>query len=337
MTMYDSVPKEIAARVQSTADGVVIGRDLAQAAARDARDFLERVPAATVDHAFLRYTASNHPAYLAGRPTKPAKWPVPRIVVVVSVLAVALAVLAGGASGALAAVVLLLSIGGLLGLKARQVRRHRQRMIADEQARAASNPWPFGAQRVPAFNPDAEHGSTRVETRLVGLAVLLSEEIRRSPAWNDPVLDEHRVRINLDATLQDISGRAYRVWRLRTETPYTHGDSAVSPLLNEQLAEYTNAARMAENALRDHVAALAEYLGELRPVEHLLADLSALRRTADAGTNDLLRQVYADAMGNQADAIRFHQHADELRDLAANLDAQFRYLREQVARTQLRM
>ncbi|BDH57958.1 hypothetical protein [Tsukamurella sp. PLM1] len=165
--------------------------------------------------------------------------------------------------------------------------------------------------------------------------MLLTEEIRRSPAWTNPLLDQHRVRINLDATLQDISHRAYRVWRMRTDTPRPSGESPVAPALAHHVDEYTHAARMAESALRDHVAALAEYLGELRPVERLLNDLALLDRANTSAHRELLDQLYRDAVGNEADARRLQEHTDELRDLQASLDTQFHFLREQVARTNL--
>lgn len=332
--MPDTVPQEIALRVTSAADAVVIGREHAQVAARDASSYLTNIRPTAIDDAFRRYTASNNPAYLARLRTPAAPWGVPAWVWIFGAIAVFAA--GGAAVGAEFGLLLLFASGcGLVILRAWQKAQHRKNYTATEEARLAANPWPFQAERMPAYNPDAEPGNSRVETRLLGLAVLLSEEIRRSPAWNNPILDQHRVRINLDATLQDISHRAYRVWRLRTDTPRPSGESTVTPALAEHLDEYATAARMAENALRDHVAALAEYLGELRPVERLLHDLQLLDRTNTTAHRELLDQLYRDAVGNEADARRFQQHADELRDLQASLDTQFHFLREQVARTNL--
>ncbi|GAA1076012.1 hypothetical protein [Tsukamurella spumae] len=333
--MADTVPQELAARVIAAADAVPVGREQAQVAARDASHFLQRLRPGTIDDAFRRYTASNNPAYLASarnavpEPSlKSGLW----ITLIVIAFIVGTAVTESMAGGLIA---LLLTGGGVVGYQAWRRHAHERRLEEREQARLAANPWPFQADRMPAWNPDAEPGDTRVETRLLGLAVLLTEEIRRSPAWNNPILDHHRVRINLDATLQDISHRAYRVWRMRTDTPRPSGESSVSYALAQHVDEYTQAARMAENALRDHVAALAEYLGELRPVERLLNDLHLLDRTNTGAHRELLDQLYRDAVGNEADARRFQHHADELRDLQASLDTQFHFLREQVARTNL--
>ncbi|ADG79158.1 5-bromo-4-chloroindolyl phosphate hydrolysis protein OS=Tsukamurella paurometabola (strain ATCC 8368/ DSM / CCUG 35730 / CIP 100753 / JCM 10117 / KCTC 9821 / NBRC 16120 / NCIMB 702349 / NCTC 13040) OX=521096 GN=Tpau_2555 PE=4 SV=1 [Tsukamurella paurometabola] len=332
--MAETVPKDIAVRVTSAADAVVVGREMAQVAARDASAYLEGIRPAAIDDAYRRYTASNNPAYLASlRPTA-TPWGFPAGMWVA--LGVALFIM-GTAIGSMefGFLLLLLTGGGLGGLRIWQSVQHKKTFAATEQARLAANPWPFQADRTPAYNPEAEPGNTRVETRLLGLAVLISEEIRRSPAWNNPILDQHRVRINLDATLHDISHRAYRVWKLRTDTPRPSGESTVTPVLAEHLDEYATAARMAENALRDHVAALAEYLGELRPVERLLHDLQLLDRTNTSAHRELLDQLYRDAIGNEADARRYQQHADELRDLQASLDTQFHFLREQVSRTNL--
>lgn len=330
--MAETVPQEIAARVVHSAEVVPVGREQAQVAARDASAYLQSLRAPAVDDAFRRYTASNNPAYLASIPQRRAPWGIPAWVWIFGVIAV---FVTGQAAIGAGLVALLLVGGGLAGFRAWQLTQHKKQLTAREQDRLAANPWPFMAERTPAWNPEAEPGGTRVETRLLGLAVLLTEEIRRSPAWNNPILDQHRVRINLDATLQDISHRAYRVWRMRTDTPRPSGESPVMPALAEHLDEYSHAARMAENALRDHVAALAEYLGELRPVERLLHDLNLLDRTNTGAHLELLDQLYRDAVGNEADALRFQHHADELRDLQASLDAQFHFLREQVARTNL--
>ncbi|WP_019204335.1 hypothetical protein [Tsukamurella sp. 1534] len=333
--MADSVPQEIAVRVAAAAEGVTVGREHAQLAARDASGFLESISPMTVDDAYRRYTANNNPAYLARlRPpdTGPRISPMGLVIALAAVFVLGAAV-TSSMTGAF--IGLLIAGGGAAGYRIWQNQRRAQQREEAEERRLAQNPWPFQADRTPAYNPDAEPGSTRVETRLLGIAVLLAEEVRRSPAWNNPILDQHRVRINLDATLQDISHRAYRVWRLRTDTPRPSGDSPVTSALAEHLDEYATAARMAENALRDHVAALAEYLGELRPVERLLHDLQLLDRTATGAHRELLDQLYRDAVGNEADARRFQEHADELRDLQASLDTQFHFLREQVARTNL--
>ncbi len=330
--MAETVQKDIAVRVTAAADAVPVGREQAQVAARDAWHYLDGLRPAAIDDAYRRYTASNNPAYLASIPQRRPSWGVPAWVWILGTIAV---FVVGQAATGYGIIALLLVGGGLAGLRAWQLHDHRKKREQNEQARLAANPWPFQADRMPAWNPDAEPGATRVETRLLGLAVLLTEEIRRSPAWNNPILDHHRVRINLDATLQDISHRAHRVWRMRTDTPRPSGASAVTPALAPHVDEFTQAARMAEEALREHVAALAEYLGELRPVERLLGDLQILDRTSSGAHRELLDQLYRDAVGNEADARRFGQHADELRDLQASLETQFHFLREQVARTNL--
>ncbi|NMD57194.1 MULTISPECIES: hypothetical protein [Tsukamurella] len=332
--MAETVPQEIAQRVTTAADAVPVGREQAQAAAHDAAHYLQNLRATAIDDAYRRYTASNTPGYLAhlqyGPPPQIKKGAA--IVVVIGALVVSSVVATAGIP---AIVVFLLAAVGVAGFHFWRLAQYRSRIAEREQARLDANPWPFRAERTPAYNPDAEPGQTRVETRLLGVAVLLTEEIRRSPAWNNPILDQHRVRINLDATLQDISHRAHRVWRMRTDTPRPSGESPVTQALADHVDEYTHAARMAENALRDHVAALAEYLGELRPVERLLGDLQILDRTNSSAHRELLDQLYRDAVGNEADALRFQHHADELRDLQASLDTQFHFLREQVARTNL--
>ncbi len=334
--MSESVSGDIAERVEAKAEADPVARQRAIVAARDARCYLHGVRHEAIEGAYLRYTASNTPAAQVARARTKPTWRYPAWAVVCGGI---VALVVGAASGdAAAGIVTWAAFAALLGCltwKQNQLRRKRYEQL--EAQLAASNPWPWGAERVPAHNPDAERGSTRVETRLLGLAVLISEEIRRSPAWNNPILDQHGVRIDLDATLGDISGRAYRVWRIRTDAAWPLGQSEFATVLHQQFAEYAQAARMAEAALRDHVAALAEYLGELRPLERMLRDLALLRRAAEHCDDRLLRQLYADATGGWTDAARVRDHATDLRDLSVSLDAQFQYLREQVRRSQLLM
>ena len=47
------------------------------------------------------------------------------------------------------------------------------------------------------------------------MATLLGRDIRSNPAWNSGLLDIHRVRIDLEQTLDDIYPRAQRIWRAR--------------------------------------------------------------------------------------------------------------------------
>ncbi|MCS3782149.1 hypothetical protein [Tsukamurella ocularis] len=332
--MAETVPQEIAHRVTTAADAVPVGREQAQAAAHDAAHYLQNLRATAIDDAYRRFTASNTPGYPARLQYRspPQIKKGAAVLVVIGALVVSSAI---ATSGVPAILIFLLAAAGVAGFHLWRLTRYKNRIAEREQARLAANPWPFRAERTPAYNPDAEPGQTRVETRLLGVAVLLTEEIRRSPAWNNSLLDQHRVRINLDATLQDISHRAYRVWRMRTDTPRPSGASPATPALAQHIDEFAHAARMAEDALRDHVAALAEYLGELRPVERLLGDLQILDRTNSSAHRELLDQLYRDAVGNEADALRFQSHANELRDLQASLDAQFHFLREQVTRTNL--
>lgn len=332
--MSASVPEDIATRVTTKAESDPFARDRALVAARDARNYLGNVADLAVQDAYLRFTASNNPAAQALR-ARQLDRPTWSYLAWVLLGGGFVALIAGAVvSSAVAALAFwVLIAAGLGALKYKQRTSKKERYRRQEEALLEANPWPWGAEHVPAHNPHAEHGSTRVETRLLGLAVLITEEIRRSPAWNDPVLDRHAVRIDLDATLTDISQRAYRVWRIRTEAGVPQGDSIYSAALHQQFEEYSEAARAAEHALRDHVTALAEYLGELRPLERMLHDLELLNRASGHGNDDLLRQLHVDATGGRADAVRVRDHATQLRDLSANLDAQFHYLREQVHRS----
>jgi hypothetical protein len=53
------------------------------------------------------------------------------------------------------------------------------------------------------------------EPHLVAVATLLARDIQASPTWHSELLDIHRVRIDLDRTLDQIYRRAHRIWRAR--------------------------------------------------------------------------------------------------------------------------
>ncbi len=96
------------------------------------------------------------------------------------------------------------------------------------------------------------------EPHLVAVATLLGRDIRSSLAWNSELLDIHRVRIDLEQTLDDIYVRAHRIWRARANlVPPPSKDPA--DVVARRNAEITDAAADAWNTLVALMRQLQDY------------------------------------------------------------------------------
>ena len=135
------------------------------------------------------------------------------------------------------------------------------------------------------------------EPHLVAVATLLGRDIRSSPAWNSELLDIHRVRIDLERTLDDIYLRAHRVWRARANlVPPPSKDPA--DVVARRNAEITAAAGDAWNTLVALVRQLQDYRKSLTPVDAIFAEIRALQQSSLRITDDAVRQLHVDAAGN---------------------------------------
>ena len=95
------------------------------------------------------------------------------------------------------------------------------------------------------------------EPHLVAVATLLGRDIRSSPG-NSELLDIHRVRIDLDQTLDGIYSRAHRIWRARANlVPPPSKDPA--DVVARRNAEMSDAAADAWNTLVALVCQLQDY------------------------------------------------------------------------------
>lgn len=56
------------------------------------------------------------------------------------------------------------------------------------------------------------------EANLVAIAQIIGQKILGCPIWHTPVLDQHDVRIDVDAAIRDVAIRAYRMWRSHADT-----------------------------------------------------------------------------------------------------------------------
>ena len=170
------------------------------------------------------------------------------------------------------------------------------------------------------------------EPHLVAVATLLGRDIRSSPAWNSELLDIHRVRIDLEQTLDDIYSRAHRIWRARANlVPPPSKDPA--DVVARRNAEITDAAGDAWNTLVALVRQLQDYRKSLTPVDAIFAEIRALQQSSLRITDDAVRQLHVDAAGNTLHTGAVGAATVELADLNANLAARLATLRQSLTAT----
>ena len=170
------------------------------------------------------------------------------------------------------------------------------------------------------------------EPHLVAVATLLGRDIRSSPAWNSELLDIHRVRIDLERTLDDIYLRAHRIWRARANlVPPPSKDPA--DVVARRNTEITDAAADAWNTLVALVRQLQDYRKSLTPVDAIFAEIRALQQSSLRITDDAVRQLHVDAAGNTLHTGAVGAATVELADLNANLAARLATLRQSLTAT----
>lgn len=170
------------------------------------------------------------------------------------------------------------------------------------------------------------------EPHLVAVATLLGRDIRSSPAWNNDLLDIHRVRIDLERTLDDIYLRAHRIWRARANlVPPPSKDPA--DVVARRNTEITDAAADAWNTLVTLVRQLQDYRKSLTPVDAIFAEIRALQQSSLRITDDAVRQLHVDAAGNTLHTGAVGAATAELADLNANLAARLTTLRQSLTAT----
>ena len=164
------------------------------------------------------------------------------------------------------------------------------------------------------------------EPHLVAVATLLSRDIRSSAAWNSDLFDIHRVRIDLEQTLDGIYSRAHRIWRARANLvppPTRHRDDMVA----RRNTEITDAACHAWDTLVELVRQLQDYKRQLAPIDAVFSEITALQQSSLRITDDAVRQLHVDAAGNTLHAGAVGAATIELAELNANLAARLRTLR----------
>lgn len=111
------------------------------------------------------------------------------------------------------------------------------------------------------------------EPHLVALSQLIADDIVTSDTWRDYDILQHRARIDLVATLNDIRLRAHRIWRTNISGYYD----------TEPPVQVQRAAETAWEVLVQIVGQLADYCKALQALDALSRQRQALYRQAHAG------------------------------------------------------
>jgi hypothetical protein len=170
------------------------------------------------------------------------------------------------------------------------------------------------------------------EPHLVAVATLIGRDIRSSAAWKSDLFDIHRVRIDMDQTLDDIYLRAHRIWRARANLvppPTKDPDDVVA----RRNAEIADAATDAWETLVELMRQLQDYHKQLAPIDAVFAEITALQTSTLRVTDAAVHQLHVDAAGNTLQSDTVNEASAELADLNANLAARLRTLRQSLTTT----
>ncbi|MFW0793223.1 hypothetical protein AAFP30_05375 [Gordonia sp. CPCC 205515] len=267
-------------------------------------------------YAYLRHTASNRPA-----PAPPRRHPAGsfwgwclRHRPIAIIIALFLWAYLGGITGSV-------TIGGLLVatmvgaiIVVQTWPRRRRTPPAD------TNPWPFGADRVPGYGHLAgESRLLRPEAELLGIAVLLVEGIRVSPIAKNNVIIVGNLLHQVEQSLQGIGHECYRIWQIRSslEAPETHTD--VGAALQAALDQRIGMVQRNWRELLDNVAQLAELAVNVDAYTKLLRD------------HERHQRLIAESPGYPMPAMP-HPQWQQLQEMQVNLAAQVGFINDTARR-----
>ncbi|MEE4025038.1 hypothetical protein V1Y59_18275 [Gordonia sp. PKS22-38] len=201
----------------------------------------------------------------------------------------------------------------------------RPRIVRFPDNARTANPWPYGAERTPAHGELAgESTLLRPEAELLGIAVLLVERIKASPAARSHVITAGQILPQVDQSLYTISHQGYRIWWVRSSIEYPESDSDVGRALTEAINQ--RLARVQHNwrELLDNVAQLAELATNFDSYAKVLRDHERHQRLLAHG--DTVGTSWG--RDTQWDRLQW----DHLQGMQANLSAQIGFINDTARR-----
>jgi hypothetical protein len=166
------------------------------------------------------------------------------VLAVLDAVALVVAAVTGHPGLAIVAGLLFVPLAGLAVIGAGMLRRDTVRLtLADRRAMAAASRWDSKQAWTGPLAGGQERG-------LVIAAARVAERIARSSGWQSGALSEHRIRLDLISTLDEIDDQAHRIAVARQQQP--GGPAGTDPAVD-----------VAWDAAVDRVAALTAYADSL--------------------------------------------------------------------------
>lgn len=168
--------------------------------------------------------------------------------------------------------------------------------------------------------------------KIAYLADHVIADIGKSAAWKSRLLDEHRIRLDLDRELYEIvSSAAILGKQMRAnavDRDILGGDGPDAERLLQAVKRNAGLISEMRASLVRRVAALLAYRNELAPLDRLIKQMQALDQLEQQEAG--LQEAYTQITLNEMATSETTRMSDELTALRANLTAQIEYLRTNV-------
>jgi len=157
-------------------------------------------------------------------------------------------------------------------------------------------------------------------------------DIRKSAAWKSPLLDEHRIRLDLDRERFEIAKSAALLDKQQLsaaiDPDVLEDEGPDVERLRQAVERSTGLIDEMRGSLVNRVAALLAYREELTPLDRLIKQMKALDQLEEQ--QEGLHQAYTEITLNELATSDTQRMADELTALRANLTAQIEFVRANV-------
>lgn len=198
--------------------------------------------------------------------------------------------------------------------------------VTKDQRRAIDD-----ANKTTGFTAEARKLPRDAE-KIAYVADRIITDIRKSAAWKSPLLDEHRIRLDLDREGFEITKSAALLDKQQLSAaidPDVLADEGPDvERLRQAVERSTGLIDEMRGSLVNRVAALLAYREELTPLDRLIKQMKALDQLEEQ--QEGLHQAYTEITLNELATSDTQRMADELTALRANLTAQIEFVRANV-------
>lgn len=157
-------------------------------------------------------------------------------------------------------------------------------------------------------------------------------DIRKSAAWKSPLLDEHRIRLDLGRERFEIASSAALLDKQQLsaaiDPDVLEDEGPDAERLRQAVDRSTGLITEMRASLINRVAALLAYRDELAPLDRLIKQMKTLDQLEEQQAS--LHQAYTQITRNELATTDTHRMTDELTALTVNLTAQIEFVRTNV-------